>query len=66
VLCALYCDALDAFITGGDDHSIRIWPVAADEPGAERADKPADKILCPSTKSLDRAALGPIPATGPL
>jgi len=32
VLCALYCEALDAFITGGDDHSIRIWPVEADDP----------------------------------
>lgn len=40
VLCAVYCEELDAFITGGDDHSIRIWPVAADEPGVE---KPADK-----------------------
>jgi len=54
VLCALYCDALDAFITGGDDHSIRIWPVAADEPGAERADKPADKPAAenPQTRVL--------------
>ena len=39
VLCALYSDALNAFITGGDDHSIRVWPVAADEPGADAKEK---------------------------
>ena len=26
VLCAIYCAELDAFITGGDDGTIRLWP----------------------------------------
>ena len=26
VLCALYCEELDAFVTGGDDGTVRLWP----------------------------------------
>eukprot|EP00966_Prymnesium_polylepis_P004097 93714-Prymnesium_polylepis.1 len=43
VLCALYCDALDAFITGGDDHSIRIWRA----PPPLTSHSPASRPLLP-------------------
>ena len=36
VLCALYCKELAAFVTGGDDGTIRIWTF---EGAAEEADK---------------------------
>jgi len=27
VLCALYCEAVDMFVTGGDDSTLRLWPL---------------------------------------
>ena len=40
VLCALYCEQLDMFITGGDDCTIRLWPNSEIDPnaGSEEAD----------------------------
>ena len=35
VLCALYCEAADMFVTGGDDATIRLWPIHDVEPDAE-------------------------------
>ena len=27
VLCAKYCAEADLFVTGGDDHTLRLWPL---------------------------------------
>ena len=35
VLCALYCEEQDMFVTGGDDGTIRLWPLGDDMREAE-------------------------------
>ena len=53
VLCALYCEEVDMFVTGGDDASIRLWPITDVDPASEEENlksngKPAGKAAAPA------------------
>ena len=43
VLCALYAEAIGAFVTGGEDATIRLWVQANDSGAEERAEAAAAK-----------------------
>ena len=49
VLCAIYCAELDAFITGGDDGTIRLWP----------QHDPSEDIVPPEEETGQAAAATP-------